>query len=52
VSIPLYFSRGLALTAILYVGFLALCVYGLIDWKRTRGFQTPAGTPETVTAGA
>ena len=52
VSIPLYFSRGLALTAILYVGFLALCVYGLIDWKRTRGFQTPASTPETVTAGA
>lgn len=36
VSIPLYFSRGLNLTAILYIGFTALCVYGLIDWKRTR----------------
>jgi nicotinamide mononucleotide transporter len=51
VSIPLYFSRGLTLTAILYVGFLALCIYGLIDWKRTRSLATPA-TPETVTAGA
>ena len=36
VSVPLYFSRGLNLTAILYIGFLALCIYGLIDWKRTR----------------
>jgi nicotinamide mononucleotide transporter len=40
VSIPLYFSRGLNLTAILYVGFTALCVYGLIDWKRTRTART------------
>lgn len=36
VSIPLYFSRGLALTAILYIGFLALCVYGLVGWNRLR----------------
>lgn len=36
VSIPLYFSRGLNLTAILYIGFTALCVYGLVDWKRSR----------------
>lgn len=53
VSIPLYVSRGLTLTAILYVGFLALCIYGLIDWKRTRRTETSAAvTPETVTAGA
>ncbi|NHW46495.1 nicotinamide mononucleotide transporter [Paenarthrobacter sp. MSM-2-10-13] len=51
VSIPLYFSRGLTLTAILYLGFLALCVYGLIDWKRTRSAATPA-TPEAIKAGA
>lgn len=51
VSIPLYFSRGLALTAILYLGFLALCIYGLIDWKRTRNAATPA-TPEAIKAGA
>ncbi|MEG9247815.1 nicotinamide riboside transporter PnuC [Arthrobacter sp. Soc17.1.1.1] len=46
VSIPLYFSRGLNLTAILYIGFTALCVYGLIDWKRTRTART---TPATET---
>ncbi len=40
VSIPLYFSRGLALTAILYIGFLALCVYGLVGWKHLRDATT------------
>ncbi|HEY4267759.1 MAG TPA: nicotinamide riboside transporter PnuC [Galbitalea sp.] len=34
VSIPLYLTKGLTLTAILYVGFLALCVYGLVSWHR------------------
>ncbi|MDH6182448.1 nicotinamide mononucleotide transporter [Microbacteriaceae bacterium SG_E_30_P1] len=34
VSIPLYVSKGLILTAILYCGFLALCVYGLRQWRR------------------
>ncbi|MBT2536376.1 nicotinamide riboside transporter PnuC [Arthrobacter sp. ISL-69] len=52
VSIPLYFSRGLTLTAILYLGFLFLCVYGLIDWKRTRTAEAPDAFPATVTAGA
>ncbi|NUT72289.1 nicotinamide riboside transporter PnuC [Pseudarthrobacter sp. C4D7] len=50
VSIPLYFSRGLALTGILYIGFLALCIYGLVDWKRTRTTETITAT--TVPAGA
>ncbi|MBT2585212.1 nicotinamide mononucleotide transporter [Arthrobacter sp. ISL-95] len=50
VSIPLYFSRGLTLTAILYIGFLALCIYGLIDWKRTRSASTPV-TSEAIKAG-
>lgn len=36
VSIPLYFSRGLALTGILYIGFLCLCVYGLFGWNKER----------------
>jgi nicotinamide mononucleotide transporter len=50
VSIPLYFSRGLALTGFLYIGFLALCIYGLVDWKRTRTSETiPVAT---VPAGA
>jgi len=51
VSIPLYVNRGLTLTAVLYAGFLALCVYGLIDWKRTRVPETRT-TPATVSAGA
>jgi nicotinamide mononucleotide transporter len=34
VSVPLYISRGLVLTAILYVIFTGLCIYGLIDWKK------------------
>lgn len=52
VSIPLYVSRGLTLTAVLYVGFLALCVYGLIDWKRARKAAAMEATPELATEGA
>ena len=36
VSIPLYISRGLLLTAILYSVFLGLCFYGLKLWKADR----------------
>ncbi|MPY10870.1 nicotinamide riboside transporter PnuC [Arthrobacter bussei] len=51
VSIPLYVSRGLNLTAILYIGFTALCVYGLVDWKRSRTDRTtPAAETEKVPA--
>ncbi|HEY2644234.1 MAG TPA: nicotinamide riboside transporter PnuC [Galbitalea sp.] len=34
VSIPLYAIKHLDLTATLYTGFLALCIYGLIRWTR------------------
>ena len=34
VSVPLYLVKGLVLTATLYAGFLALCVYGLVTWRR------------------
>jgi nicotinamide mononucleotide transporter len=34
VSVPLYLIKGLSLTAILYTGFLALCIYGLVSWRR------------------
>src|SRR5258706_8908882 len=34
VAIPLYWSRGLALTAGLYLMFLLLCIAGLAAWLR------------------
>ncbi|TDU78982.1 nicotinamide riboside transporter PnuC [Streptomyces sp. KS 21] len=45
VYIPLYLYKGLYLTSALYAGFLALCVVGLLGWRRTlpaRGARTAA----------
>lgn len=36
IYVPLYFSRGLNLTAVVYMLFLALCVAGLRAWSRER----------------
>ncbi|MFB6812339.1 nicotinamide riboside transporter PnuC, partial [Streptomyces sp. NPDC056387] len=48
VYIPLYAYKGLYLTSALYAGFLALCVVGLLGWRRTMA----AGGARTTTARA
>ncbi|MFC0187276.1 nicotinamide riboside transporter PnuC [Fictibacillus aquaticus] len=34
VAVPLYFSRGLTITAVLYIFFLANAVYGYLAWRK------------------
>ena len=46
IYVPLYLSRGLVLTALVYLLFLGLCVAGMRSWTaaaRTRPERTPAG---------
>lgn len=35
ISVPLYFSRGLNITAVLYVGLWILAVFGYRQWRRS-----------------
>lgn len=37
IYIPLYLSRHLPLTAVLYAGFLAMCLLGVREWSRRMG---------------
>ena len=41
-SIPLYAAKALSLTMGLYVVYLALATWGLIDWHRARRTAGPA----------
>jgi nicotinamide mononucleotide transporter len=41
VSVVLFWSRGMYLTAGLYALFLAMCVAGLVEWRRTLGEGRP-----------
>lgn len=42
IYIPLYFSRQLPLTAVLYAVFLVLCLVGVLEWKRGMQMGVPA----------
>jgi nicotinamide mononucleotide transporter len=42
IYVPLYASQHLGLTAVLYVGFLVLCLVGLAGWKRELAVQGEA----------
>ncbi|MEE1942887.1 nicotinamide riboside transporter PnuC [Streptomyces sp. TRM 70361] len=52
VYVPLYAHKGLYLTALLYLGFMALCVVGLLGWRRElAGREAREGTgPAAVEA--
>jgi len=39
IYVPLYASQHLGLTAVLYVGFMVMCLVGLRDWKRELALQ-------------
>jgi nicotinamide mononucleotide transporter len=46
VSVPLYFGKGLALTAVLYIVFLGLCIGGVISWRKSLSASAnPAAQP-------
>ncbi|GAA2411673.1 nicotinamide riboside transporter PnuC [Streptomyces glaucosporus] len=50
VYVPLYAYKGLYLTALLYVGFMALCVAGLLGWRRELAGRGTPGSPVEAAA--
>lgn len=46
IYVPLYLTKGLSLTALLYAGFLVLCVIGLRRWYSE--ISHPAAEPATA----
>lgn len=49
IYVPLYAYKDLWLTAVLYVGFLGLCVLGLYNWSRS--YRTAGGRSESAATG-
>jgi nicotinamide mononucleotide transporter len=50
IYVPLYVSRGLNLTAVLYAVFLVMAVIGLIRWQAVHEEQrAPASSPGRAT---
>lgn len=43
VYVPLYLYKSLWLTGVLYLGFLALCIYGLMQWRKLMVAGTARG---------
>ncbi|MEO7934442.1 MAG: nicotinamide riboside transporter PnuC [Chthoniobacterales bacterium] len=41
IYVPLYFQKHLPLTAVLYAGFIVLCVIGLYRWKKELHISPP-----------
>jgi len=48
IYVYLYISRDLKLTAILYAVFLAMCVAGLVEWRKSLNRQEPESILEPV----
>ncbi|MBT0566481.1 nicotinamide riboside transporter PnuC [Williamsia sp. CHRR-6] len=49
IYVPLYLYKGLTLTALLYLGFIVLCVIGLREWRRDMAAGVAAATPSVAT---
>ncbi len=51
ISVGLYLYKSLTLTAILYLVFLAMCITGLLQWRRTlRSGEASASSPSELAA--
>jgi nicotinamide mononucleotide transporter len=45
VSVPLYIDRGLYLTAILFLGYLVIVIFGYFKWRRHLFEQNSLAAP-------